>query len=124
MVTVENILALLRQEGPMTDVEIRRWFNCDDKRAVSRVLHKLRKVSKTKRVFICGWIFYDPDGQGRRYPRAKYKIGSQKCVPKPPPLPSVITTKTYQDKKRLPKQVAHNSSVFTMAKAGLLCGNA
>lgn len=104
----------------MTDVEMRRWFNATDKRAVTRVLHKLRKVNKTKRVYICGWIFHDPDGQGRRYPRAKYKIGSKPCVPKPAPLPSAVTTKTHRDKKRLPRQMAQNSSVFAMATAGLL----
>lgn len=81
---VELILLALRENGPMTRVEIERELGVD-RRAVSPVLSRMAKPTKTgpKRLFVSAYVLDDKDGSSRRYPRAVFDVGDRPDAKKP-----------------------------------------
>lgn len=77
--TVEKVVKVLQEEGPMTRIEICRRIGMD-RMLVSAVLSRMSKPTKTipKRMYIAGWT-NDSEGQ-RNYPRAIYALGDEEDV--------------------------------------------
>ena len=80
--TVENVLYVLEECGPMTREEIGRHLDIP-KRQLSPVISRMSKDSPRagKRIHVTQYI-YDQEGQ-RRYPRAVFAIGDRPDAAKP-----------------------------------------
>ncbi len=106
-----RVLAILREDGPMTRREIETQIGAG-KNLVARLMLSLRSESPRygKRVHISGWV-YDAEGQGR-YPRPVYAIGPGRDVKKPA-RDADRTNREYEQRK---KMLAATNSVFNLAR--------
>jgi hypothetical protein len=97
--TVQAIMDLLAELGPMTRAEIGQHLKAADTRDISPVMARmiLATPRRPKRLYILGYTD-DAEGQ-RRYPRAIYAIGDKPDAVKPKPDPKA-NRRRYDAKKR------------------------
>jgi hypothetical protein len=72
--TVDRILDILTELGPMTAAEICREMG-ENRQFVSAVISRMRRPTKQlpKRIYVTSWA-HDDEG-ARRYPRAVFDVG-------------------------------------------------
>lgn len=80
----EAVRKVLRENGPMTAVEVWQMLRSERKADVSSILSRMRSLV-VKQVYIRNYV-YHVDGAGRRYPRAVYALGNRRCAKKPKPV--------------------------------------
>lgn len=80
--TVDLILGVLNEIGPMTRVEMGSHLEMD-RQNLSAVVTRMNRPGKTypKRIYIMGYVF--DNGSDRRYPRAVYALGDKPDVRRP-----------------------------------------
>lgn len=108
--TVQDILYLLGQFGPMTRVEICQQLDLD-RRVVSSIVSRMGRASTrcAKRLHITGYT-YDHEGE-RTYPRAIYALGNKQDAQRP--VPDHKATKRRYNAKR--KALNTANFVFNLA---------
>lgn len=109
--TVQRILSVLEEFGPMTSTEVSEELGLS-RSYVAPVMSRMRRRLKTlpKRIYIKEYIHKLESG--RIYPRAVYALGSKRDVHPPPVM-------TQQEKRKRAYRKNRNlntlNSVFNMA---------
>lgn len=107
--TVDLILRLIVERGPMTRAELEEAIGIERGR-ISSIITRMSNRTKTlpKRLYICGYV-YD-HGKSRRYPRAVFNLGDKRDKRKPKSSRQEIR-KRYDDKVRM---LMTGSSIFNL----------
>ena len=123
------ILKLLKEckkgEG-LTRVELASLLPDHSPNLIRQAVARLKSAKtrcghpKRKRIYVFCWEHEDITGQYRQYPRAVYRLGANKDVPKPKSSPRSVRDKRYYDKITLHKRVGLTTptSVFDLALKG------
>lgn len=112
---VANVLALLKEHGPMTGAELASFFMPHLKRNVSRVVSDIRARAGEKKIYIKEWV-HKSELSEKFYPRAVYALGNKPDAPKPRRLTGAQVTERYRQRMRTIR-TAHKrvpTSVFNL----------
>lgn len=106
--TASAVRDLLAKVGPLTAMEVAKFFPESRYQDVSSILSNMRKRLATKRVYICEWTH---DGVGKFYLRPVYALGAKRDAKKPECLSPAQRCKRWREKQRVPKV----NSIWTWA---------
>lgn len=98
--TVQAIITVLTEQGPLTRGEICQAINRDKSRSAA-VVSRLNKNQKTvpKRIYIYDYV-YEDELNGRCFPRARYTLGDKPDAKKPKPNHKAAVRR-YREKQKL-----------------------
>ena len=108
--SVETILTLLRENGPMTRSQLEEDMEVG-KAAISAILSRMRResIECPKRIYIAKWV--NNRDTGRAYPRAMYALGDLPCKKKPKPEKHRETVARHVQKRNT---LARSNFVFNL----------